>query len=93
MANAFPSSKHSVTKQHNHAALRRSHAILLDHRRRHMIAHVDALDGEVDMHARAGGFMGDGNAPAEFLEAFQEPLDRWCPALQDTIDQMMISHP
>ena len=93
MTNAFPSSKHSVIKQNNRTALHRSHALLLDHGRKHMIAHIDALDGEVDMHARAGGLMGDGNAPEEFLEAFQQPLDQWRPAMPDTIDQVMITRP
>eukprot|EP00959_Pyramimonas_sp_CCMP1952_P434619 9100480-Pyramimonas_sp.AAC.1 len=57
-----------------------------------MIARMGVLDGEVDMHARAGWVMGDGNAPGEFLGAHQGPFDRWRPASQDTVGLMMITH-
>lgn len=42
-----------------------------------MVARVQGTDKSVDILAYAGGIMGDGNAPDDFMRNFQKPVGEW----------------
>ena len=72
MTHLFPSSKREVLDRLDREHNGPGEAELLIHRRDCMVARITALDGNLEVLAAQGGFMGDGNAPDDFMGVFHQ---------------------
>ena len=67
MTNAFPSSKREVLDRLDRGYNDPEEALMLAHRSGCMVARLTALYGTLQVLAAQEGFMGDGNAPDDFM--------------------------
>ena len=74
LSNAFACTDLKLLDQLQQARMSDSDFQLMSHRRWNMTAKVDCSNGSMCVANGCGGFMGDANAPDEFLEAYHHIL-------------------
>ena len=75
--NAFPSPKHSKLTRLKEERLREQDAPLAQQRHQYATMQIQAPDKELLVQIGSGSLQGDGSAPEEFTELYNEVVDGW----------------